>query len=63
MVPRLAKDQPLNAIPKMWDNCAPVASLAGRVESGYSFAIAHVCFGCQASSLIVRRLGTTEDSS
>lgn len=60
MLPRLAKDQPLNAIPTMWDNCAPVASLAGRVESEYFFAHA---FGCQASSLIARRLGTTEDSS
>jgi hypothetical protein len=60
MSPRLTKNQPLSPIPTMWDNRAPVASLAGRVESGYSFAHA---FGCQASSLIARRLGTTEDSS
>ena len=60
MSPRLPKDQPLNAMPTMWDNCAPVASLGGRVESGYSFAHA---FGCQAFKRIARRLGTTEDSS
>jgi hypothetical protein len=63
MSPRLPKDQLLNAMPTMWDNHAQVTSLAGRVESGYSFAIAHVCFGCQASKRIARRLGTPEDSS
>jgi hypothetical protein len=60
MTPRLANDQLLNAIPTMWDNLAQVASLAGRVESGYSFAHA---FGCQASKRIARRLGTPEDGS
>ncbi len=62
MSPRLTKDQLLNAIPTMWDNCAQVASLAGRVESEYFFAVAHLS-GCQASKRIARRLGTPEDSS
>jgi hypothetical protein len=47
----------------MWDNLVQGTSLAGRVESEYFFAIAHVCFGYQASKRIARRLGTPEDGS
>ncbi len=60
MTPRLANDQHPNAIPTMWDNLVQVASLAGRVDSGYSFAHA---FGYAPCSRIARRLGTPEDGS
>ena len=62
MTPRIAKDQPLNKLPTMWDSLAQASSLAGRVESGYHFAFVHA-FGCQASKRIARRLGTPEDGS
>ena len=62
MSPRLAKDQPLNKKPTMWDSLVQASSLAGRVESGYPFAFAHA-FGCQVSTRIARRLGNPEDGS
>ena len=60
MTPRLTIDQLLNKQPTMWDSLVQAASLAGRVETGNSFAHA---FGYAPCSRIARRLGTPEDGS
>lgn len=58
MSSRLTMNQPLSKKPTLWDGSAQVASLVGRVDSGYPFA--HT-FGFLACTRIARRLGNPED--